>query len=264
MPAVLMLVLAGCGGSGGRVATSDQIETNVPLDTGVGLDKSEPWDLVLFADSFGQWIAQDWADLIEADLGVEVRVHDHFMGGLPIDLIPQMLSDLENLRREVGEAEIIVVYGNPMNTAPPDAYMCTGSPATIDPDPPEFYTSADYAPYGDAFRDVFDEIFELRAGEPTVIRAFDQFAGRLVDWREADIEAECTAAWEAAAGAIREAADEYGVVTASFYDAFNGPDHDEDPREKGYVAGDGYHHSREGALAMAEILHSLGYGAVIP
>jgi hypothetical protein len=50
----------------------------------------------------------------------------------------------------------------------------------------------------------------------------------------------------------------------SFYDAFNGPDHDEDPREKGYVGPDGYHFSREGTLAQAEILHGLGYGAIIP
>jgi hypothetical protein len=53
-------------------------------------------------------------------------------------------------------------------------------------------------------------------------------------------------------------------VNASFYDAFNGPDHDEDPQEKGHTAGDGYHPSREGASAGAEVPHSLGYGAVIP
>ena len=31
---------------------------------------------------------------------------------------------------------------------------------------------------------------------------------------------------------------------ASFYDEFNGPDHDEDPREKGYIRSDGLHASR--------------------
>ena len=82
--------------------------------------------------------------------------------------------------------------------------------------------------------------------------------------REAGIEAECTATYEAEAGAIREAADEYGVAMVSVYDAFNGPDHDENPREKGYVDDDGLHASRAGASAHAEILHALGYGAIIP
>ena len=108
------------------------------------------------------------------------------------------------------------------------------------------------------------EIFELRAGRPTVIRVLDQAAVGIADWREVGIEAECTATWEALSAAIREATGEYGVATASIYDLFNGPDHDEDPREKGYIAGGSYYPSRDGALAKAEVLHDLGYGAIIP
>ena len=48
--ALLMLVLSGCGDSDGQVVT------NLPLDTGVELDKSEPWDLLWFSDSLGQWV----------------------------------------------------------------------------------------------------------------------------------------------------------------------------------------------------------------
>jgi hypothetical protein len=56
---------------------------------------------------------------------------------------------------------------------------------------------------------------------------------------EAGIEPEGTAGWEAQADAIREAADESGVLSASLYDEFNGTHHDEDPRKKGYIAADG-------------------------
>jgi hypothetical protein len=245
----LVVAGSGCGGLGDR---SD-----------VRLDKGEPWDLVWFSDSMGQRVAGEWADLIEEAEGVEVRVHDHWSGFAPIDQFLQMIGDVESIRREVAEAEIIVVYGNASRTGPPDTEVCH-LPLSADPDPPGFYTSADLAAYGDVFRDVFEVIFELRAGEPTVIRAFDVFAGALVDWREAGVEAECTATWEAEAAAIREAADEYGVVTASFYDAFNGTDHDEDPREKGYIAFDGYHASPRGSSAQAQVLHSLGYDAIIP
>jgi hypothetical protein len=247
---MVLLATVGCGGDGG--------------DSGAQLDRSEPWDLVWFSDSMGWNVAEAWAGLIEDAEGVEVRVHDYVIGGAPIEQFLAMVSDDEDIRREVADAEIIVVYANPANTAPPDAEVCVSELSTIDPDPPEFYTSADFAAYGDVFRDTFEVIFELRAGQPTVIRVFDQFAGYLVDWREAGIEAECTATFEAASGAIREAADDHGVAMASVYDVFNGPDHDEDPREKGYVASDGYHASLRGASAHAEILHSLGYDAIIP
>ena len=257
---LVLLVMAlvttvGCGGDGG--------------DSGVKLDKSEPWDLVWFSDSMGWGVARAWAELIEDVEGVEVRVHDHAIGDASIDRFRQMVNDQESIRQEVADAEIIVVFGNAAMTGPPDTEVCHRTPfyieaLLIDNGSTEFYTSDDFAAYGDVFRDTFEVIFELRAGQPTVIRVFDKFAGMLVDWRETGIEAECTATYEAEAGAIREAADEYGVAMASVYDAFNGPDHDENPREKGYVAGDGLHTSPEGASAHAELLHDLGYGAVIP
>jgi hypothetical protein len=246
---VLVLLVVGCGGDGG--------------DSAAQLDKSEPWDLVWFSDSMGFGVAEAWAELIEDAEGVEVRVHDYAIGGTPIVKFRQMLGDDEDIRPEVADAEIIVVFGNASAMGPPDTEVCH-VPLSTDRDPPEFYTSADFSAYGDVYRGIFEMIFELRAGEPTVIRVFDKFAGLLVDWREAGIDAECTATYEAEAGAIREAADEYGVSMASVYDAFNGPDHDQDPREKGYVTWDGMHASPEGASAHAEVLHALGYAAIIP
>mgnify|MGYP000541346990 CR=1 FL=1 len=81
---------------------------------------------------------------------------------------------------------------------------------------------------------------------------------------EAGIEPECTAAWEAQADAIHEAADEYGVLVASFYDEFNGTNHDEDPREKGYIAADGWHQSQDaGVAAQVEVLQDLGARALV-
>jgi len=72
------------------------------------------------------------------------------------------------------------------------------------------------------FRDIYDTVVELRSDQATVIRTFDFFSGPLADWREVGIEPAGTADWEAQAEAIHEAADEY--------DAFNGTNHDEDPR----------------------------------
>ena len=48
-----------------------------------------------------------------------------------------------------------------------------------------------------------------------------RFNGMIADWREAGIEPECTAFWDSESEALREAADDYGVAMASFYDEFN-------------------------------------------
>lgn len=239
------------------LAVSSCADADTPLDTG------EPWDLVWISDSIGAGVAEAWADRIEESEGVEVRVHNHITGSLTIEGAQHLMNEAW-AAREVADAEIIVVFGNASYSAPTDLDTCARTGA--DPrDPPQRHTSADLAPYGDVFRDIYDTIFELRAGQPTVIRTYDFFSGALVDWREAGIEPECTAGWEAQADAIREVADEYGVLTASFYDEFNGADHDEDPREKGYIGADGWHQSHDaGVAAQVEVLHALGYQPTIP
>ena len=243
--ALVVLLLAACG------------------DSDAQLDTSEPWDMVWITDSMGAGVADAWAAQIEESEGVEVRVHDYAIGGLPLVQARAMLMEQAALREDVAEAEMVVVYGSAEDASPEDTGTChTPSPAPHDP--PNIYTSADFAPYSDVLRDIYDIVFELRAGEPTVIRAFDSFNGMIADWREAGIEAECKATWDSESEALREAADDYGVAMASFYDEFNGPDHDEDPREKGYIRSDGLHASRDGIAVQAEVLHALGYDAINP
>ena len=243
---VAMLLLAACG------------------DSDAQLDTSEPWDLVWISDSMGEQVAYRWADQIEEAEGVEVRVHDYVIGFLSMEKAQQMITNDATIREEAADAEIIVVYGNNSDTGPADYSGTCHTPSPTPRDPPNAYTQADFAPYGDALRGIYDVIFELRAGQPTVIRAFDVFNGMIADWREAGIEPECTAFWDSESEVLREAADDYGVAMASFYDEFNVPDHDEDPREKGYISVDGFHASTEGVAVQAEILHALGYEPIVP
>jgi len=64
--------------------------------------------------------------------------------------------------------------------------------------------------------------------------------------------------------AARLAAEPYGIPFLSRLDAFNGPDHDEDPREKGYIVSDGEHPSDLAAQYTAELLSQMGYEPVPP
>jgi len=45
----------------------------------------------------------------------------------------------------------------------------------------------------------------------------------------------------------------------STYDVFNGIDHDEDPRTKGWIGPDGIHLSDEGEQAVADALAASGF-----
>jgi hypothetical protein len=248
--AAAALILSGCSNTGEQPSTGAQLDT------------SEPWDLVWISDSIGGGVADAWADRIEEARGVEVRVHDHVMGGASIEEVRHLFSEDPNIRDEVAGAEIIVVYGNPSITIPEDMGQCL--PPVLGSEAPQRHTAADLASYAEVYRDIFDIIFELRSGQPTVIRTFDEFTGMLAGWRIHGMEAECTAGWEAQSEAIRQASAEYGVLHASFYDAFNGVDHDEDAAEKGYITWDDRHASPEGILAQAEVMHALGYDPIVP
>jgi hypothetical protein len=248
MIGVMVMLLAACG-------TSDASR----------LDTSEPWDLVWFSDSGGWGVAEAWADLIEESQGVEVRVHDHAVGGLSAVSLRDMLSnDYSPIRDEVAGAEIVVVYGNPEGSGTTDDMGTCVSTSTARRDPPQRYGVADFAPYEEVLREIYDVIFELRDGRPTIIRAVDLYSPVIADWRAAGIAEECTAAWEIWSQSIRETGAEYAVPTASMFDAFNGDEHDEDPREKGYIGSDGQHTLPAGQAVQAETLHALGYGPIVP
>ena len=74
----------------------------------------------------------------------------------------------------------------------------------------------------------------------------------------------CTEAWENQSDAVRHVAATYRIPFLSRYDAFNGINHDEDPREKGFIVEDGQHPSTLAAQYTAELLSLMGYEPVSP
>jgi lysophospholipase L1-like esterase len=61
-----------------------------------------------------------------------------------------------------------------------------------------------------------------------------------------------------------EIATQYGIPVARVYRDFNGPNGDQDPGDKGYIAADGFHNNDAGARRMAELLRELGYEPLAP
>jgi hypothetical protein len=231
---------------------------------------SEPWDLVWFSDSLGFDVADLWAAKIEEELSVEVRVHDYARPRLRAVEILYSLDEskdaparLGDTRSEVAEAEIILVFGTPSHRDPTDFYSCI-STSTVPRDPPTRYSIEDFAPYRDVLVSIYERVFELVGDRPVIVRTIDWPNTLISDWPLAGVEEECTAAWEAASDSVADAASGFDVEMVSMYDWFNGPDHTEDPRAKGYVGLDGFHPSAAGSEAIVAALHEAGYEPLYP
>lgn len=268
--ASLAALLVSCGSAGSPSATASQSPEGTPSSTVAPsadeTDAVETWDLVWFSDS-SVAVSDLWAERIEERLGIMVRVHNFGYPNEPggqTGPILEWIGTAEALE-VLAEAEVIGLYTNPGTTEAGDKVgeECATSDATPR-DPPEVTSVEDYEPYADRLRSIYDRIFELRAGQPTIVRALDLYTPTLDQWTAAGVETECTAAWEAWTSVARDVAAEYGVPMASMYDAFNGPQHDEDPVDKGYIGEDGEHPSAEGNAAQVEVLDALGYDPVEP
>lgn len=226
----------------------------------------EPWDLLYISDSGGYGVADVLAERASEELGVDVRVYDHASGGLSaVTALARVRGDTyPDISDWVRESEIIVVYGNPEESGVDLEIGTCVSTSIAEREPPAPQTAEDYAPYREILDELYAEIWKLREGTPTVLRAVDIYNPAISAWREAGIEPECTDHWELWSGVMRDAAEANGAVMVSPYDLFNGPDHDEDPREKGYIGPDGQHTTPEGAAAIADAIAAEGFEPTPP
>ena len=120
-------------------------------------------------------------------------------------------------------------------------------------------------PGPEGLKEIYAIIFELRRGKPTIIRAFDAYNPRIVqDCTEDGVFEECKLCWETYNQAIHQAADEMGIPVAPVFDHWNGPDHTDDPNDKGYTQAVGIHPDAAGAAATARLLRELGYEPITP
>jgi hypothetical protein len=233
----------------------------------------EEWDLVYISDSTGWGVAQRFAKNIERDTGKAVRVHNYAISSLPALRVlnalrsdPEAVTrrDFETLHADIAEAEVIVFLGNPRGNASEGGVTggmeaCIGGAKAPDDCTPELYE-----PYIENLKAIYEEILALRNGKPTIIRAVDFYNPIISRHRAHNMEAECTQCFEIFNSAVRQAAEAYSIPLVSVYDAFNGSNHDQDPREKGYIGSDGIHASAEGQQAIADILGESGYEPIEP
>jgi hypothetical protein len=167
---------------------------------------------------------------------------------------------LQRLRDALRDAEVVVMFVNPLDSVDPekpldlDACFAFGAP--------QHCSSESFDRYIVDMQAIWAKILELRAGQPTILRATDLYNPLVKPWHENGVFEACTECWENQSQAARLAAEAYGIPFLSRLDAFNGVSHDQDPREKGYIVYDGEHPSELAGQHTAELLSEMGYEPV--
>lgn len=235
-----------------------------------GLMALDEWDLLWISDSSGWGVAEVYGDYIEEDTGKTVNVYDSWDGGLSAGTILDILeggknpnAKLAKIPELIPEMEVIVFYTNPeesINEAKPMDFNCgQGNSKT-------FVNACDldnFSVYIENLKSIYQHIFDLRGDQPTIVRAFDAYNPTLARWEQDGTFDICQDCWGNYNAAIHQAASQYNIPVARVYDAWNGPDHNEDPNDKGYTK-DGIHPNEVGAQVIAEELRKLGYDPVAP
>lgn len=161
---------------------------------------------------------------------------------------------------------MILFYFPPAGFEPPDFLTCLEA---LDAeggetwDPPVATTVEDWRAWRDALDREYEAIWALRESQPTIIRSYGGWNPWIPVWRLLGIEAECTAGEEAYDQVMREAASAAGAVHVSMLDVFTGPQHDQDPAERGWIR-DGMHLSDSGVDVLVQALAEAGFEAGEP
>jgi hypothetical protein len=265
----LVASLAACaGGSGATPAPTMTIAPTMAAEASPASDTEaspaadvEPIDLVLLANSGGRGLAEPYAALAAEALGREVRAHDFIIDGAgPNDL----LSMIQGSRADdVADAEIIVFIVSPIGVTPASHMPCIPFYEETWGEPPVMTSVEDWQDLRDALDRNYDEIWRLRAGQPTTIRVLGSFNPWFGQLQQAGIAPLCMANEEVRDQVERDAAEAAGAEFVSWLDLFNGPGHDVDPDEQGWLA-DGVHPNDAGRAVLVEALAATGWEASEP
>jgi hypothetical protein len=251
--ALVILLLAGCGGAQAEPTPTPVAPTATP--------EALSWDYVELGGSVLCTFGSRYAEHIEADLGVEVTMHTWCRGSHTSTQLLSLLRDNQQLRSDLHEAEVVTfpvsvrylkdpirAYGDG-TCGGPDNQDCLREALTL------------YKKDVDA---IIAEMLSLRSTSDTIICSMTYYNWLVNDWKERGYFDDLNPYWVACNEYFAQAASENNIPVARVDLAFNGPDLDEDPSDKGYLLDDGQHPNQEGIALMAELVRELGYDPLAP
>lgn len=225
------------------------------------------WHLVVISESSGGGLGRAYAGQIEKDLGVKVVLDDFAISDLSAGEVVEALEAgdgaigaLGGLPAALREAEVVVMFANPMASV--DIQTRDSINECFAGAMPTPCTTEGFGKYTADLEAIWAKVFELRVGQPTILRAIDVANPFVGQWSDPLTFSACTGCWECVSGAVRRAAEAYGIPFLSRYDAFNGARHDQDMKGAGYIGLDGIHPNDLAQRRTAELLAGLGYDTV--
>ena len=205
------------------------------------------WVLMTFGDSRTGWAhwPNTLSDYIEEDLDVAVKLKNRGSGGQISTELLDDIRDSDYLREYLSEAEMVLIL-----TIDHDGYAIVGFN--------DYERECSTLKYEALLEDIVKEIIALREPNPLALRLLEHynFPGIGDATIEGfDIRKACFEKYNASIHAV---ADRYGIPVVPVYEAFNGPDGDDNPDEKGYLS-DGLHLAQPGDKVIADLVREIGY-----
>jgi lysophospholipase L1-like esterase len=222
----------------------------------------EALHLAIFGDGLSRSYGEYYAKQIETDLGVKVEFDNLSMPWLSSG---QVLNDLRDgpasrfgVQRAVKQANVVIFYATPTDYIGDRIYILGAGSEKYD------CSAKALASYKADLEAIIAEIFSLRKGQPTIIRAMNSYNPVSSEWKKRGMYDEYKRCWDALNATIHQAATEHKIPVADVYAAFNGPNHDQDPRDQGYLGADGVHTNEAGDKVIVDTLRKLGYEYIVP
>lgn len=269
----LILAMSGCGAGPSPTATSvpptptpvppTPIPTNTPLPPTATAAAPEPgaeWDYVVLGDSVGMSWRRLYAAHIEADLGVEVTVHNWARDAQPSTALLRALRNNQELRSDIREAEVVTFLVDPHHFQRPVAVYEAGTCGGTDNQDCLREALSLLKADVDA---ILAEILSLTSTSDTIIRAMTYHNPMVNEWKRKGVFEDLNPYWKAHNEYLVQAASEHNIPVVRVDLAFNGPNGDEDPSDKDYVS-DGWHPNDVGNALIADLHRELGYEPLGP
>ena len=218
----------------------------------------ETWDYVILGSFIGTCWAENYGALIEADLGVKIVYHSYYVGGQPVGKLLQNVISKEWLREDIRTAEVITI-----GSGFADMYVNAIMGYTLGA-----YNRQEMEQKVKAFRETYnsmlDEVLTLASPSDTIIRTMDFYYPFVGCDQEMGKYNQNKRYWQKFNKCIVQAARKRGIPVANVFAVYNGLDGNDDPVDKGYIAGDRLHPSEEGMKVIAEEFRKLGYEYASP
>ena len=227
------------------------------------------WHLVVISEASGWGLGTAFANQIQKDVGVTVVLEDFAIDNLTsLDVLEvfkngtSSIPGLSGLPEAVANADVILLSPGPAYASNLATLVtiqrCFGAASGV-PDP---CSSDAFDSYTTELESIWEKIFELRAGKPTILRGLDAATPLVRVWVVNGTYDVCAECWDAYSAAARHASAKFAIPFFSRYDVFNGRDHKTDPFIIGYVRSDGIHPNDSAQIYASQLLSEMGYAPV--